>query len=49
MLEGKPETICVSVGFAAAQMALHSHGAVPKSYFNKSSECWIKNANFIKC
>lgn len=48
MLSGKPENICVSVGFAAAKMALQTPSAVPKVLFDKSHESWQQEAACIQ-
>jgi pseudouridylate synthase / pseudouridine kinase len=46
MLNGRSESICVSVGFQAALCALSSMHAVPKDFFNKSHACWRSPAKF---
>lgn len=48
MLAGYPENVCVSVGFAAAQMALQSPSAVPKVLFDKNHESWQQEASCIQ-
>lgn len=40
LTSNKSEEICVSVGFAAAILALQSECAVPEAIFDKSHECW---------
>lgn len=40
MLRGLPENVCISVGFEAANKALHSKNAVAESYFDDKHHCW---------
>lgn len=46
MLNKKPESICVSVGFQAAMTTLMSKQAVPKKFFDAGHECWNNSAEF---
>lgn len=40
MVAGKPEEICVSIGFATAKTALYSQSAVPNEIFKRDHESW---------
>ncbi|CAH1961642.1 unnamed protein product [Acanthoscelides obtectus] len=40
LLAGKSENICVSVGFAAAKMALQTRSPVPDKLFGQDHEAW---------
>lgn len=40
MLRGLPEDVCISVGFEAANKALHSKNAVAEFYFDDKHHCW---------
>nr|CAI5837052.1 unnamed protein product [Callosobruchus analis] len=44
LLAGEPEHICVSVGFAAAKMALQTTNTVPDRLFGREHEAWHKPA-----
>uniref|UniRef100_A0A6P7H963 Uncharacterized protein LOC114347715 n=1 Tax=Diabrotica virgifera virgifera TaxID=50390 RepID=A0A6P7H963_DIAVI len=46
LVSGKSEEICISVGFAAAELALFSESAVPKSMFDPSHESWNVPAKY---
>lgn len=46
MIRGKPEPICVAVGFESAITALRSQAAVPDEYFSNAHSCWAKEAEF---
>ncbi|GLV41605.1 uncharacterized protein CBL_06834 [Carabus blaptoides fortunei] len=48
MLAGLPESVCVSVGFAAAQMALQSRSAVPSVLFDKNHVSWTQTAAYTE-
>lgn len=47
MLMGKTERNCVAVGFAAANLALHSPSAVPKIFFEHKHNIWNSDANYV--
>lgn len=44
LVSGESEEVCVSVGFAAAQLALQSQAAVPKNIVDKSHKSWQSRA-----
>lgn len=46
MVQGLPESVCVSIGFEAAKRALMSKNAVPETYFNRKHDCWNKKSPF---
>ena len=46
MLRRRPEEICVSIGFQAANCALMSKRAVPPTFFDLDHDCWNTPANF---
>lgn len=46
MLRGLPEDVCISVGFEAANKALHSKNAVAEFYFDSTHSCWKSSAPF---
>lgn len=46
MLKNKPESICVSVGLAAAVKTLMSKRAVPADFFDENHSCWTSPASF---
>lgn len=48
MLKGKSEEVCVSVGFAAAKMALQSKSAVPNVMFDDNHGSWNQKAEYIR-
>lgn len=48
MLAGLPESVCVSVGFAAAQMALQSRSAVPSMLFDNRHISWTQSAAYVE-
>ncbi|CAG9823377.1 unnamed protein product [Phaedon cochleariae] len=45
-ISGMPEEVCVSVGFAAAKLALQCQAAVPIEMFDKGHECWKTPAKY---
>lgn len=46
MLNGKSEEVCVSVGFASAEIALKSQKTVPKTFFDKTHHSWSQKASY---
>ncbi|KAG5878902.1 hypothetical protein JTB14_023559 [Gonioctena quinquepunctata] len=44
LISGMSEKVCVSVGFAAAKLALQSQSAVPKEIFYRSHPSWKRSA-----
>uniref|UniRef100_A0A336M1B1 CSON015438 protein n=1 Tax=Culicoides sonorensis TaxID=179676 RepID=A0A336M1B1_CULSO len=46
MVQGLPESICVSIGFEAANRALMSKNAVAETYFNRKHKCWSTKLSF---
>lgn len=48
MLKGLSEEKCVSIGLAAAGLALRSKNAVPDVLFDEDHECWSQDAEY-KC
>lgn len=47
MLNGYSESKCVSLGFAAANMALQSQSAVPDKLFRKNEKIWECDTSYI--
>lgn len=45
-LRGLAETQCLSVGFAAARLALYSQSAVPEEIFRENHPSWTSPASF---
>lgn len=46
MLDGLPESVCISIGLEAANRALMSKNAVADIYFNRKHECWVTKSPF---
>lgn len=46
MLRNKCESICVSIGLAAALKTLNSKNAVPDEFFDAENACWNSAASF---
>lgn len=47
VLSNCKESVCVSVGFAAALKALQSHSPVPKRFFDKTHPAWRTEASYV--
>lgn len=48
MLKGSSEGRCVSIGLAAAGLALRSNNAVPDVLFDGDHECWSQDAEYTR-
>lgn len=46
MVQGLPESVCISIGFEAANRALMSKNAVADTYFNRKHKCWFTKSSF---